>query len=139
RNNSFSLFPKAPPVSRQAKPGGVFACLGPPVCLRSVEYVLYELNNRFAIDECEMYVLNRGDTRMAESARWTTVADRIRRQIERGELQPGAQITPEAELAEELELSRATVRRALQALTEEGLITGGKGKLGRRVRERPTL
>lgn len=76
---------------------------------------------------------------MAESARWTTVADRIRRQIERGELPPGAQITPEAELAEEMELSRATVRRALQALTDEGLITGGKGKLGRRVRERPTL
>lgn len=79
---------------------------------------------------------------MAERAmdtRWSAVADRLRRQIERGELAPGDQITPEAQLATELGVSRATVRRALQALVEEGLVTSGKGKLGRRVRARPRL
>lgn len=71
--------------------------------------------------------------------RWSEIADRLRRQIERGELAPGAQITPEAQLATKLGVSRATVRRALQALVEEGLVTSGKGKLGRRVRSRPKL
>lgn len=75
---------------------------------------------------------------MTSTAKWTFVADQLRRQIEREELPPGSQITPEAELAEELGVGRATVRRAVQALTEEGLLTAGRG-LGRRVRERPTL
>lgn len=76
---------------------------------------------------------------MADGARWESVASRLRAQIERGELQPGDQIPPEAQLTEELNVSRATIRRALQALVEEGLVTSGKGKLGRRVRARPEL
>lgn len=71
------------------------------------------------------------------NTRWSAIADRLRRQIEREELAPGAQITPEAQLATELGVSRATVRRALQVLVEEGLVTSGKGKLGRRVRAKP--
>lgn len=67
-------------------------------------------------------------------ARWEAVAQHLRAQIESGELAPGAQITPEAQLGEELDVSRATIRRALQALADEGLVTEGKGKLGRRVR-----
>lgn len=76
---------------------------------------------------------------MADGARWEAVADRLRGQIERGELPPGAQITPEAQLVEELGVSRSTVRRALQELVDEGLVTSGKGKLGRRVRAKPEL
>jgi len=76
---------------------------------------------------------------MADGARWAAVANKLRTQIERGDLQPGDQLPPEAQLVDDLEVSRATVRRALQALVDEGLVTSGKGKLGRRVRHAPEL
>lgn len=76
---------------------------------------------------------------MADGARWEAVASKLRGQIERGDLQAGDQLPPEAKLVEELDVSRATVRRALQALVDEGLVTAGKGKLGRRVRHAPEL
>lgn len=73
------------------------------------------------------------------ATQWEALAERLRGQIARGALTPGDQITPEAQLADEEGVSRSTVRRALQALADEGLVTSGKGKLGRRVRQPPTL
>lgn len=61
------------------------------------------------------------------------VADRLRAAIEGGELKPGDQVPSEAELSEQHDVSRQTVRLALQQLTQSGLVTSGRGR-GRYVR-----
>lgn len=61
------------------------------------------------------------------------VADRLRAAIEGGELKPGDQVPSEAELSEQHDVSRQTVRLALQQLTQAGLVTSGRGR-GRYVR-----
>lgn len=53
-----------------------------------------------------------------------------------GRMSPGSKIPGELRLAEEHRVSRVTVRRALEALTEEGLITRKPG-VGTLVCERP--
>lgn len=60
--------------------------------------------------------------------RYHRIADDLRGQIERGELEPGAQLPTEFELVEQYEASRNTVRLALRRLTEEGLIIAGQGR-----------
>lgn len=62
------------------------------------------------------------------------VADNIRGQIDGGELQPGGVLPTEGELAATHQVSRQTVRVALQRLAAEGLLTSGKGR-GHRVRD----
>jgi GntR family transcriptional regulator len=52
------------------------------------------------------------------------VADRITQ----GELAPGAQLPSERMLCDQLQVSRTTVRRALAALTEDGLIESAPGR-----------
>lgn len=61
------------------------------------------------------------------------VADHLRAAIEKGELKPGDQVSSEAELSAEHDVSRQTVRLALQQLTQSGLLTSGRGR-GRYVR-----
>jgi GntR family transcriptional regulator len=56
------------------------------------------------------------------------VADSLRREIERGDLVPGAAIPSEAELQDRYRVSRDTVRKALAQLTNEGLVTAGQGR-----------
>jgi GntR family transcriptional regulator len=56
------------------------------------------------------------------------VADALREQIRRGELPPGASLPSEARLCTQFEASRGTVRTALAALRQEGLIGGGQGR-----------
>ncbi|WP_106403771.1 GntR family transcriptional regulator [Actinocorallia populi] len=76
---------------------------------------------------------------MAEAGqrtKWRGVYNDLHRQIERGELSPGDQIPGEFELADTHKVSRSTVRTALIHLQQEGLITSGRGSLGRQVRER---
>ncbi|WP_435059734.1 GntR family transcriptional regulator [Streptomyces sp. bgisy060] len=68
------------------------------------------------------------------SARWEEVHADIRRRITEGQLRPGDQVPGEFALAEEHGVSRNTVRTALTRLTQEGLITEGRGRLGRTVR-----
>ncbi|GGQ15761.1 GntR family transcriptional regulator [Streptomyces roseolilacinus] len=60
--------------------------------------------------------------------RYHRIADDLRGQIERGELQAGEQLPTEFELVERYETSRNTVRLALRRLTEEGLIIAGQGR-----------
>lgn len=58
-----------------------------------------------------------GKKKAAEEA-----ADTLRRRILRGELAPGAMLPPERDLAEQLGVSRLTLRSALASLEAQGLI-----------------
>jgi GntR family transcriptional regulator len=74
------------------------------------------------------------------SRKWRTIADQLRRQIVRGELQPGDRLPSEAELMERWQVSRNTVRLATAQLVNEGLIETLPGRTGgNRVRERNVL
>ena len=53
---------------------------------------------------------------------------RIADAIARGELRPGERLPPERTLLEELQVSRATIRRALQQLVEDGLVDASPGR-----------
>jgi DNA-binding GntR family transcriptional regulator len=53
---------------------------------------------------------------------WQQVADWIARRIEAGELQPGARLEGERELAEQVGVAVGTVRRAVEDLRERGLV-----------------
>ncbi|MFD7590688.1 GntR family transcriptional regulator [Kitasatospora sp. NPDC059811] len=68
-------------------------------------------------------------------ALWQVVYDDLRSRIDQGSLQKGAQVPGEIALSEQHGVSRSTVRSALLRLEQEGLITAGKGRLGRTVRE----
>jgi GntR family transcriptional regulator len=62
------------------------------------------------------------------------VADVFRQRIDSGELPPGSRLPAEQEIAEQYGLARDTVRRALNMLTQEGLLRVARGK-GRLVRD----
>jgi GntR family transcriptional regulator len=51
----------------------------------------------------------------------------LREAITRRVLPPNSAILPERELAEEYKVSRITVRKALEGLAEEGLLTRRRG------------
>jgi GntR family transcriptional regulator len=70
---------------------------------------------------------------VSEQALWEDVADGLRASIASGEY-AGKTLPSEAELAEDYQVSRDTVRRALGKLTEQGLLTPGRGRRGRQVR-----
>ena len=53
--------------------------------------------------------------------------DRLLALIEEGELQPGDQLPAETQLAEQMGISRATLREALRLLEEEGVIVRRQG------------
>jgi DNA-binding GntR family transcriptional regulator len=56
------------------------------------------------------------------------LAEAIREQIARGELRPRQKLPTQEELADDHDLSRGTILRATNMLTEEGLIFWSKGK-----------
>ena len=56
--------------------------------------------------------------------------ERLATAIKLGFLAPGAQLPPERELARQLEISRTTLRQALTALTQSGLVTTSRGRRG---------
>ena len=58
-----------------------------------------------------------------------TVA-RLGTAIRLGVLEPGARLPPERELADQLQISRSTLRQALRALTESGHLTAQRGRSG---------
>lgn len=55
------------------------------------------------------------------------MAQHLERAIESGELPQGAQLDNEIQLAEQLGLSRPTMRRAMQYLVEKGLLVRKRG------------
>jgi GntR family transcriptional regulator len=57
------------------------------------------------------------------------IADDIRMQIERGDLQPGDPLPALHELADGWECSITSARDAVDLLKQQGLITGGRGKV----------
>src|SRR5918997_3312099 len=58
-----------------------------------------------------------------------TVA-RLGTAIRLGVLEPGARLPPERELADQLQISRSTLRQALTALTESGHLIAQRGRSG---------
>ncbi len=64
------------------------------------------------------------------------MASDLRQEITEGRLKPGASLPSEAELGRLHEVSRITVRKALQSLEQEGLVvaTTGKGRIVRNQR-----
>lgn len=66
---------------------------------------------------------------------WEAVAASLRDDISSERLRPGEDIPPELDLAKRWATSRTTIRRAIEALTAEGLITEGRGRRGRQVRD----
>jgi DNA-binding GntR family transcriptional regulator len=59
---------------------------------------------------------------------WVQAADAIREQIVEGSMRPGSRLTPERELCQKLGISRVTLRKALQALVEDGVLTPSHGR-----------
>jgi len=67
---------------------------------------------------------------------WRQVADWIVHRIESGELQPGARLEGERELAEQVGVAVGTVRRAVEDLRQRGIVVTLPAK-GTFVTERP--
>lgn len=59
---------------------------------------------------------------------WRQIADEIRSDIMAGKLQPGARMPAEIELAEHFGVNRHTVRNAIAALTQEGVLRAEQGR-----------
>lgn len=64
---------------------------------------------------------------LAGVTRWRQIADAIESTIHRGELGPGDRLPAETELAERHGVNRHTVRRAIAALAERGLVLAARG------------
>ncbi len=66
--------------------------------------------------------------------------ERLGTAIRIGLLAPGSQLPPERQLAEELSISRSTLRQALTTLVQSGHLTSTRGRTGGTfVAERPPL
>ena len=63
----------------------------------------------------------------AREIRYRTIAEDLRGQIASGALGPGTVLSSEAELAGSYDVSRVTVRKALEVLREEGLVASRQG------------
>ncbi len=61
-------------------------------------------------------------------AAWRQIEEFLAREIGDGRLRPGARIETEAQLARHFAVNRHTVRRALQALAERGLLSIEQGR-----------
>ena len=59
--------------------------------------------------------------------RYRAIADELRTRVEHGELAAGALLPSESELSAAYEVSRVTVRKALELLRDEGLIDARQG------------
>ncbi|WP_223694278.1 GntR family transcriptional regulator [Leifsonia poae] len=59
---------------------------------------------------------------------WVQAADAIRAQVAAGSMRAGSRLPPERELCQKLGISRVTLRKALQALVDDGAITPSHGR-----------
>ena len=64
----------------------------------------------------------------AETPLWQQLASILRGQIKSGELPPGRVMPSETTLMQEHGLARGTVRKAVDALAEEGLVNRVQGR-----------
>jgi DNA-binding GntR family transcriptional regulator len=64
----------------------------------------------------------------AETPLWQQLASILRGQIESGDLPPGRVMPSEATLIQEHGLARGTVRKAVDALVQEGLVSRVQGR-----------
>jgi DNA-binding FadR family transcriptional regulator len=71
------------------------------------------------------------------SASYELVLEQVRRAIQLGRFEPGDRLPPERELAEQLGVSRTTVREAMRVLQGEGLVEIHRGRTGGAVVRRP--
>ena len=60
-------------------------------------------------------------------ALWKSICDALRSEILQGAWPAGAQLPTEAALAQRFDVNRHTIRRALQTLADEGLVTARRG------------
>jgi GntR family transcriptional regulator, phosphonate transport system regulatory protein len=66
--------------------------------------------------------------RQSGVALWRQIADRIRMSIANGEYDETGKVPPEIQLAEQFGVNRHTVRSALQALAQEGIVRAVQGR-----------
>ena len=64
----------------------------------------------------------------AETPLWIQLASILRAQIQSGELRPGRIMPSETTLMQEHGLARGTVRKAIDALVDEGLVNRVQGR-----------
>jgi len=64
----------------------------------------------------------------AETPLWLQLANILRTQIQSGQLQPGRIMPSETTLMQEHGLARGTVRKAIDALVDEGLVNKVQGR-----------
>ena len=64
----------------------------------------------------------------AETPLWIQLASILRSQIQSGELRPGRIMPSETTLMQEHGLARGTVRKAIDALVDEGLVNRVQGR-----------
>lgn len=74
---------------------------------------------------------------MTRTALWTSIAGTLRDEIAQGHYTPGDKLPTEAQLAARFGVNRHTVRHALSALVEEGLVLTRRGA-GAFVSQKPT-
>ncbi|HEY6492514.1 MAG TPA: GntR family transcriptional regulator [Trebonia sp.] len=71
------------------------------------------------------------------------IAENLKQAIESGAIQPGERLDNEVQLSERLNVSRPTVRQAIQRLTQEGLVVRQRGVgtvvVNRRIQRRLAL
>ena len=72
----------------------------------------------------------------AETPLWQQLAAILRAQIQSGQLPPGRVMPSETTLMQEHQLARGTVRKAIDALVDEGLVNRVQGR-GTFVRSEP--
>ncbi|MGI9623905.1 MAG: GntR family transcriptional regulator, partial [Acidimicrobiales bacterium] len=63
----------------------------------------------------------------SRSIRYRVIAETLRSRIEAGELGPGQVLPSESSLSSEFDASRVTVRKALELLREDGLLSSQQG------------
>jgi GntR family phosphonate transport system transcriptional regulator len=82
-----------------------------------------------AIDKVDLRVSAAGHEAAATAgvSLWRRVADEIEQAIARGRFQPGSKLPGEIEIAGRFGVNRHTVRRALAALAERGLVRAERG------------
>jgi hypothetical protein len=79
-----------------------------------------------------------GPAGAAKKLSYQEIADELRERIRNGDLKPGARLPTQAEIALEFGVERGTVRQALRALQEDGLLTNVSKGSPPRIAQAPT-